>query len=91
MGEITDMMLENYGWDDDGMGRSDPDIYLRLSDEDLRAECTKARDAKIVSIRDWAHKLSEKQRFCLALWCAHRDDRDMQRAIRPNTEGGATP
>jgi hypothetical protein len=70
---FAEMHDEEYGRDD-GMGRSDPEDYLKLSDEEIRRECAKARDAKIVSIRDWPNKLSEKQRYCLAVWCARRDD-----------------
>lgn len=68
------MMIEQFGWPDDGMGPADPSDYLTLSDEELRKECARARDAKIVGIRNWPHKLSDKQRFCLAVWCANRDN-----------------
>jgi hypothetical protein len=81
----TECQLDDYGFGpDDGMGQNDPDQYLTLSDGELRKECVKARDAKIVSIRDWPRKLSEKQRYCLAVWCAKRDDRERQRALGPN-------
>ena len=86
MSDYVDDMLAQYGYPDDGMGRSDPAEYLALSDDELRKECAKAKDAKIVSIRDWPRKLSEKQRCCLAVWCAKRDDREMQRALCPNVK-----
>lgn len=81
----AECQLDDYAFGpDDGMGQSDPEEYMHLSDEELRKECATARDAKIISIRNWSHALSKKQRWCLALWCAKRDDREMQRALCPN-------
>jgi len=81
----AECQLDDYDFGpDDGMGQSDPAEYLTLSDDELRKECSKATDTKIVGIRDWPHKLSKKQRYCLAVWCAKRDDREMQRALGPN-------
>ena len=86
MSEYVDDLLAACGYPDDGMGQSEPAEYMTLSDEELRKECAAARDAKTVSIRNWPHKLSEKQRWCLAIWCAKRDEREMQRALGPNTK-----
>ncbi len=66
---------------DDGMGRTDPGEYLTLSDDELRKECANAKSEKIVGIRNWPHKLSEKQRWCLAMWAAERDDRATSKAL----------
>lgn len=82
----AECQLDDYRFGpDDGMGQSDPAEYMALSDAELRKECAKARDAKTASIRDRPNKLTEKQRWCLAFWCAKRDDRKMQRALSPNT------
>ncbi len=80
MGEIADMMLEHFG-DEDDNEESDYLFYLYLSDEDLRAECSTARDKKIINIRNWSRKLSPKQRYCLAVWAAKRDDREYERSM----------
>ena len=82
MGDIADFMLDGYDGEDDGMGRCDPTGYLHLSDAKLKQECSKARSAKIVSICSWPHKLSEKQRYCLAVWAAERDDREANREFK---------
>lgn len=94
MSEYVDDLLAECGYPDDGMSQCDPAEYMDLSDEELRKECAASRDAKIVSIRNWPNKLSEKQRWCLAFWCAKRDDREMQRELtrynRKETDYGKT-
>lgn len=88
----AECQLDDYDFGpDDGMGQSDPAEYMGLSDDALRNECVAARETKIVSIRNWPHALSKKQRWCLALWCAKRDDREMQRALSPNSDAEPRP
>jgi len=45
--------------------------FLSLSNKELFKDTARARKPKIISIRKWYKKygkLSDKQRFCLAVW-----------------------
>ena len=51
--------------------------YLSLSNEELFKYTSRARNPKIVSIRKWwkeHQKLSDKQRYCLAMWLWENDE-----------------
>lgn len=73
MGEIADEMVDRYyGMDDIDFDDGPISHYFDLSDDELRKLTSKARDKKIVGIRNWPNKLSDKQRYCLAEWLANR-------------------
>jgi hypothetical protein len=86
MSEYIDDLLE-CGFPDDGMGPAAAADYLDMSDDELRKECARARNKKILGIRNWPHPLSEKQRWCLACWCAERDNRETNAAVMDARHG----
>lgn len=50
--------------------------YLHLTDDELRKETARSRNKKIMGIRKWPNKLSDKQRYCLAVWLLQNDEKN---------------
>lgn len=67
MGDAADMVLE--AAEGEWWALQDEIAYmLKKSDDELREATARSRTPKIASIRKWSGKLSDKQRYCLALW-----------------------
>ena len=47
---------------------------LDQTDDNLREGAAKSRKPKIMSIRKWPHALTDKQKWCLALWIMQRNE-----------------
>lgn len=76
MGDAADMVLE--AAEAESWALQDELAYmLEKSDDELRKATARSRTPKIVSIRKWPGKLSDKQRYCLARWSVENDCRGM--------------
>ncbi len=73
MGDIADYYLENCFTEDDN-GFFDAYDFLELSDEELKKGCLRSRSKKIMGIVRFADKLSDRQRYCLAVWASQHQD-----------------
>jgi len=69
MGEIADDLIDRM-WDEyyDDDSTSTIRYYLSLHEKELRELCKKPKSKKIISIRNYHQPLSERQRYCLAVW-----------------------
>jgi len=50
---------------------------LDQGDDYLRETTARSRSPKIMSIRKWPYPLTDKQKWCLALWILHSDERQL--------------